>query len=123
MKRLAIMAVLSYSTQCPSVSWERMADKIHRLGGRPCAAGSATRIAFLAVSVNGKDDAAVALKDMLRVDRVPQGVLHYPARGVFGQKIDLDRANLAALKRRLEAHVRGEDAEDWTLFDVPEFSL
>lgn len=101
-----------------NVSWERMAAKIHKL-----AAGGTTRIKFLAVSVDGKDEATAALKDMLRVDRVPQGILHYPARGLFGQKVDLDRANLAALRKRLEAHVEGEGAEGGVLFDVPEFRL
>jgi len=97
-----------------SVSWERMASKIHKSGGE--------RIKFLSVSVDGKDEDTLALKDLLRVEKVPQGILHHPARGVLGSKVDLNRANLTALRKRLERYVE-EGPGGGPLFDVPEFQL
>lgn len=96
-----------------AVSWERMAAKIQKSAGE--------RIKFLSVSVDGKDRDTLALKDLLRVEKVPQGVLHHPARGVLGSKVDLNRANLAALRKRLERYV--EEGARGPLIDVPEFQL
>lgn len=100
-----------------AVSWERMAAKIQKSAMR-CAG---EQIKFLSVSVDGKDQETMALKDLLRVEKVPQGVLHHPARGVLGSKMDLNRANLAALRKRLESYV--EEGAGGPLFDVPEFQL
>lgn len=99
-----------------AVSWERMAAKIQK-----SAAETGEHIKFLSVSVDGKDQQTMALKDLLRVEKVPQGVLHHPARGVLGSKMDLNRANLAALRKRLESYV--EEGARGPLFDVPEFQL
>jgi len=96
------------------VSWERMATKIRRIGGE--------RIKFLSVSVDGKDRETVALKDLLRVEKVPQGILHHPQGGVLGSKLDLDRANLTALRKRLERYLE-EGVGSGLLLDVPEFQL
>ena len=96
-----------------SVSWERTATKLHRMS----AEEGAQRIKFLSVSVDGKDEATAALKDILQVERVPQGIIHHPAQGLFGRKVDLDRANLTALRKRLEAYVGREGAEAGALFD------
>jgi len=98
-----------------SVSWERMASKIHKMGAK--------RIKFLSVSVDGKDAATTALKDMLQVKRVPQGIIHHPTQGLFGQKVDLNRANLTALRKRLETYVGEEGAEGGILLDVGLHSL
>jgi len=95
------------------VSWERLAAKIHKRGGE--------RIKFLSVSVDGKDPETTALKDLLRVEKVPQGILHHPGE-VLGSKLDLNRANLTALRRRLERYVE-EGAGGGLLLDVPEFQM
>lgn len=97
-----------------AVSWERMASKIHKSGGE--------KVKFLSVSVDGKDEETMALKDLLRVEKVPQGILHHPARGVLGSKMDLNRANLTALRKRLERYVE-EGAGGGPLLDVPEFQV
>jgi len=97
-----------------AVAWERMAGKIGPRGGG--------RIRFLSVSVDGRDRATVALKDLLRVERVPSGILHHPAGGILGSKLDLDRSSLTALRKRLEAYVE-EGARGGSLLDVPEFQL
>ena len=96
------------------VSWERMAAKIARSAGG--------RIRFLSVSVDGRDPGTTALKDLLRVKRVPSGILHHPAEGIRGSQLDLDRTSLAALRKRLERYVE-EGARGGLLLDVPEFQL
>jgi len=100
-----------------SVSWERTATKIHKMSARLGDAKGAKRIKFLSVSVDGKDEATAALKDMLQVERVPQGIIHHPAQGLFGQKVDLNRANLTALRKRLETYVGQEGVETGVVFD------
>ncbi|KAL7553089.1 hypothetical protein ACHAWF_018938, partial [Thalassiosira exigua] len=102
------------------VAWERMAAKICKANERPSGGGDGTgtgtgnggrrskRIKFFSVSVDGKDERTAALKDMLQIGRVPQGIVHHPSEGVFGRKIDLHRSNLSTLKKRLESYV-GEE--------------
>jgi len=96
------------------MSWERMAGKIGRSAGG--------RIRFLSVSVDGSDRGTTALKDLLRVERVPSGILHHPAEGIRGSRLDLDRTSLTALRKRLERYVE-EGARGGLLLDVPEFQL
>ena len=73
------------------------------------------RVKFLSVSLDGKNDATTALKDMLHIDRVPLGIVHAPRQGIYGQKIDLKRSNLSALKKELEKYVGEESTEDGTV--------
>mmetsp|Transcript_14621 Transcript_14621/g.32149 ORF Transcript_14621/g.32149 Transcript_14621/m.32149 type:complete len:199 (-) Transcript_14621:153-749(-) len=75
-----------------AVAWERMASKL--------AAGDSP-IQFFSVEVDGKNEEAAALKDMLQIDRVPQGIIHHPT---FGRRIDMHRKNLMALKKSLESY-------------------
>ena len=75
-----------------AVAWERMASKL-------AARGDDAPIQFFSVSVDGKNEEATALKDMLQIDRVPQGIIHHPT---FGRRIDMHRKNLMALKKSLE---------------------
>ena len=91
------------------VAWERMAAKIHKSNNSD-GNETGTRIKFFSVRVDGKDESTAALKDMLQVNKVPQGVVHHPSEGVFGRKIDLTRSNLSALKKRLEAFLGEEGA-------------
>lgn len=70
------------------------------------------RIKFLAVSLDGKNEDIAALKDMLQVLRVPQGIIHHPTQGLFGQKVDLDRSNLTTLKKQLERYVEEDDVRE-----------
>lgn len=98
-----------------NVSWERMASK---LSTTPSSSpgDNKRRIKFFVVSLDAKSkDAAAttALKDMLQVDRVPQGIVHYPMEGIYGKRVDLSRSNLSLLKKRLESYLNGEkDGED-----------
>ena len=62
------------------------------------------KIKFFSVSLDGKGS-VVALKDMLQIRRVPQGIIHHPTQGVFGQRVDLNRNNLSSLKKQLEKYL------------------
>lgn len=87
-----------------NVAWERMASKIAKEGTNNNNANTKP-IKFLSVNLDGRDESTSALKDMLQINRVPQGIIHHPTRGVFGQRVDLNRSNLSTLKKRLEAYV------------------
>jgi len=79
-----------------NVAWERMASRINKTS-------SADRsVQFLSVVVDGKNDEVKALQDMLQIDKVPQGVVHHPTKGIFGARIDMSRKNLGRLKKNLE---------------------
>lgn len=94
-----------------NVSWERMASKLGKLqtatntNNKHMFSDKHKRIKFLSVSLDGKSDATLALKDMLQIKRVPTGILHHPKQGVFGKKVDLDRTNLSKLKKQLEQYM------------------
>jgi hypothetical protein len=81
-----------------NVAWERMASKIMK------TVDNKRKIKFFSVSLDGKGS-VVALKDMLQIRRVPQGIIHHPTQGVFGQRIDLNRNNLSSLKKQLEKYL------------------
>ena len=86
-----------------NVAWERMAAKITSAAG-PADGGG--RVRFFSAVVDGADGSpSAALRDMLGVIRVPQGIVHYPSGGLLGRKVDLDRSNLTLLKKRLEGYV------------------
>ena len=86
-----------------NVAWERMAAKITSAAG-PADGGG--RVRFFSVVVDGADGSPnAALRNMLGVIRVPQGIVHHPSGGLLGRKVDLDRSNLTLLKKRLEGYV------------------
>ena len=86
-----------------NVAWERMAAKITSAAG-PADGGG--RVRFFSAVVDGADGSpSAALRDMLGVIRVPQGIVHHPSGGLLGRKVDLDRSNLTLLKKRLEGYV------------------
>eukprot|EP00578_Thalassiosira_sp_NH16_P015313 CAMPEP_0181118964 /NCGR_PEP_ID=MMETSP1071-20121207/23354_1 /TAXON_ID=35127 /ORGANISM="Thalassiosira sp., Strain NH16" /LENGTH=250 /DNA_ID=CAMNT_0023203489 /DNA_START=129 /DNA_END=881 /DNA_ORIENTATION=- len=102
--------------QSTNVAWERMASKI--LSALDDDNKNNIRIKFLAVSLDGKDEESTdALKDMLQINRVPQGVIHHPTQGVFGQKIDLTRSNLSILKKELVKYVGEDWMGSWMVLD------
>ena len=72
------------------------------------------RIKFFTVILDGEDDATDALKDLLQIKRVPQGVIHMPKQALFGQKVDMNRSNLSILRKHLERYL-GDDIIDSTM--------
>lgn len=95
-----------------SVSWERMASKIMKT-----VKNDKRRIKFFSVSLDGKDEKTVLLKDMLQVRRIPQGIIHHPTQGVFGQRVDLNRSNLSTLKKKLETYLEDGKMGSGSLLD------
>jgi len=116
-----------------NVAWERMAMKIDKQmnsssipnnsssssvnsDSNISSSGSTNnpcnnRVKFLSVNLDPKDESVAELKDMLQIQRVPQGILHHPTKGVFGRKVDLNRSNLSMLRKRLEKYL-GDVDED-----------
>lgn len=94
-----------------NVAWERLASRVSKASSS-AASVPAHRIQFLSVSVDGKNEDAAALKDMLQIEKVPQGIVHHPSGGVFGAKVDMHRTNLGTLRKNLErycTYTRDED--------------
>ena len=90
-----------------NVAWERMASRLAKLS----SSSPKNKIKFFAVELDGKEE-TTALKDMLNIEGVPQGVLHHPTLGISEQRVKLHRKNLSTLKKNLERFVtftRGED--------------
>ena len=90
-----------------NVAWERMASRLGKLS----SSSPKNKIKFFAVELDGKEE-TTALKDMLNIEGVPQGVLHHPTMGISEQRVKLHRKNLSTLKKNLERFVtftRGED--------------
>jgi hypothetical protein len=56
------------------------------------------------VVIGPAGSSSIALKDMLGVDHIPQGIIHHPSRGLFGRKVDLNRSNLSLLRKQLESN-------------------
>ncbi|KAL3783622.1 hypothetical protein HJC23_004988 [Cyclotella cryptica] len=81
-----------------NVAFERMASKL-------CKGGD---IQFCSVSLDSNQelDPKNVLKDHLQVHAVPTGVLYHPSRGIIG-RVNLNRANLGELKKRLGGYVSG----------------
>lgn len=88
-----------------NVAWERMTTK---LTSHTIASSTNNNIGppfrFYEVVIGPAGSSSVALKDMLGVDHIPQGIIHHPSRGLFGRKVDLNRSNLSLLKKQLESN-------------------
>ncbi len=95
-----------------NVSWERMASKIVKMNS------SNRNVKFLSVSLDGKNEEVVALKDMLNIEGVPQGVIHHARDGVFGQNVNLNRKNLGILKKQLESYLTNDMGADMFLYGL-----
>ncbi len=95
-----------------NVSWERMASKIVKMNS------SNRNVKFLSVSLDGKNEEVVALKDMLNIEGVPQGVIHHASNGVFGQRVNLNRKNLGVLKKQLESYLTNDMGADMFLYGL-----
>eukprot|EP00984_Skeletonema_dohrnii_P026601 scaffold15954_cov141-Skeletonema_dohrnii-CCMP3373.AAC.2 len=95
-----------------NVSWERMASKIVKMNS------SKRNIKFLSVSLDAKNEEAAELKDMLQIESVPQGVIHYASEGLFGQKVHLNRKNLGVLKKQLESYLTNDMGADMFLYGL-----
>ncbi|KAL7497245.1 hypothetical protein ACHAWT_007546 [Skeletonema menzelii] len=95
-----------------NVSWERMASKIVKMNS------SKQNIKFLSVSLDGKNEEVTELKDMLQIESVPQGVIHYASEGLFGQKVHLNRKNLGVLKKQLESYLTNDMGADMFLYGL-----
>ena len=80
---------------------------------------SSTRaVKFLSVSLDGKNEEVVELKDMLNIEGVPMGVIHHESDGVIGQKVNLNRKNLGVLKKQLESYLTNEMGADLFLYEL-----
>ena len=101
-----------------NVAYERMASKIMSASlnriNKNNNSDDGKRIKFFTVILDGEDDATDALKDMLQIKRVPQGVIHMPKQALFGQKVDMTRSNLSILRKHLERYL-GDDIIDSTM--------
>lgn len=88
-----------------NVAWERMTTK---LTSNTIASSTNNSLGpplrFYEVVIGPAGSSSVALKDMLGVDHIPQGIIHHPSRGLFGRKVDLNRSNLSLLKKQLESN-------------------
>jgi thiol-disulfide isomerase/thioredoxin len=112
------------------VAWERMASKFTNPAAVESTSSSASssstkkQIKFFNVNLNNNHNGdgnegdstsssgTSALKDMLHIDRVPQGIIHHPAFGIYEQKVNLHRSNLSILKKRLERYMLLEEDDD-----------
>ena len=95
-----------------NVAWERMASKLFKMNS------TTRKVKFLAVNLDGKNEEAVELKDMLHIEGVPQGVIHHENDGVFGQKVVLNRKNLGILKKQLENYLTNDLGADMFLYSL-----
>ena len=85
------------------VAWERMAAKLAPKHGA---------IRFHSVTVDGRDDGVIALKDALQIEKVPQGIIRHP---IFQKRIDMHRQNLSALRKSLDGPAEDfvESSDKW----------
>jgi len=81
-------------------------------------AGSSQQVKFLSVTIDGKNEEAVQLKDMLQVEGVPTGIIHAASEDVFGHKVNLNRKNLTQLKKKLEGFVTNAMGADMFLYEL-----
>jgi thiol-disulfide isomerase/thioredoxin len=95
-----------------NVSWERMVSKIVKMNS------SNRNVKFLSVNIDGKNEEVLELKDMLKIEGVPQGVIHHASDGVFGQKVNLNRKNLGVLKKQLESYLTNDMGADMFLYGL-----
>lgn len=118
--QLSILRFAGPSRACRATNdaWEGVASAIRDRRGRDGDdARGEKRIRFFSVLLGGEgeeeadDVASSSLRDMLQVKRVPQGVVHHPTQGLFGQKIELNRSNLSRLRGRLEKYLEVDGME------------
>lgn len=95
-----------------NVSWERMVSKIVKMNS------SNRNVKFLSVNLDGKNEEVLELKDKLKIEGVPQGVIHHASDGVFGQKVNLNRKNLGVLKKQLESYLTNDMGADLFLYGL-----
>ena len=95
-----------------NVSWERMASKLVKMNS------SKRNVKFLSVNLDGSNEEVEELKDMLQIQSVPQGVIHYANEGLFGQKVNLNRKNLGNLKKQLESYLTNDMGADMFLYQL-----
>ena len=89
-----------------NVAWERMTTKLtsHTIASPTNNNISPPLLRFYEVVIGPAGSSSIALKDMLGVDHIPQGIIHHPSRGLFGRKVDLNRSNLSLLRKQLESN-------------------
>ena len=93
-----------------NVSWDRMARKISQMNT------SNRNIKFLSVTLDRENKEVEELKDMLQIQSVPQGIIHYASEGLFGQRVHLNRKNLGNLKKELESYLTNDMGADMFLY-------
>ena len=79
---------------------------------------SKRNVKFLSVNLDGSNEEVEELKDMLQIQSVPQGVIHYANEGLFGQKVNLNRKNLGNLKKQLESYLTNDMGADMFLYQL-----
>lgn len=70
------------------------------------AKGGDVQFYSVLIDSNKPEDAKNLLKDHLEVNAVPTGVLYHPSKGIIG-RVNLNRANMGELKKRLDGYVSG----------------
>ena len=95
-----------------NVSWDRMASKISQMNT------SNRNIKFLSVTMDRENKEVEELKDMLQIESVPHGIIHYASEGLFGQRIHLNRKNLGNLKKELESYLTNDMGADMFLYKL-----
>ena len=93
-----------------NVSWDRMASKITQMNT------SNRNIKFLSVTLDRENKEVEELKDMLQIQSVPHGIIHYASEGLFGQRVHLNRKNLGNLKKELESYLTNDMGADMFLY-------
>jgi thiol-disulfide isomerase/thioredoxin len=81
-----------------NVAFDRMSSKL--------AKGGDVQFYSVLIDSNKPEDAKNLLKDHLEVNAVPTGVLYHPSKGIIG-RVNLNRANMGELKKRLDGYVSG----------------
>lgn len=93
------------SCKATNVAWERMTIKLTSPTNTSSTNNNiGTPFRFYEVVIGPAGSSSVALKDMLGVDHIPQGIIHHASRGLFGCKVELNRSNLSLLKKQLESY-------------------
>ena len=87
-----------------------MASKISQINT------SNRNIKFLSVTLDRENKEVEELKDMLQIQSVPQGIIHYASEGLFGQRLHLNRKNLGNLKKELESYLTNDMGADMFLY-------
>lgn len=86
-----------------AIAYERLATKLHH------HSRSSQKIKFLSVNMDGQAGTN-ELKELLHIQQVPSGLIYHPSIGVMG-RVNLGRANLSELKKRLNAFLEAGGKE------------